>query len=326
MADEKVTKEKEPDRSVSFLHPKITNCLSPSKVTWFVTDDHFLVTRTSHSSRVCFSVHEEAAYSRIPSHNVSFQDSSKSAGAGAMLRSLVSLSTALIARFTYYSSYPECCNNPKVDQGGRMEIDLKLSAYHAGWFEFRLCVPSDGGFDYSRTRETGVFQPERVKIHPDTPGYPSLTNLAGSILDYGGMKGLSGTNGGGFKCAVGSGGIRDPTATSPNTVWPSGTCCNNGGTCSDPLNNRDRYVTEFGGPGRNGGSVSYKVMLRVPTNIQCERCVLQWTYVTANSRDTYPETFWNCADVKIVPAGNSARLPSRYNSIMEATLGFTSLS
>ena len=31
--------------------------------------------------------------------------------------------------------------------------------------------------------------------------------------------------------------------------------------------------------------------------------VLQWTYITANSRGTYPETFWNCADVTVEPEG-----------------------
>lgn len=42
---------------------------------------------------------------------------------------------------------------------------------------------------------------------------------------------------------------------------------------------------------------------QVPPDITCERCVLQWTYITANSRDQYPETFWNCADISIKPAG-----------------------
>eukprot|EP00808_Paulinella_micropora_P030148 g16404.t1 len=190
------------------------------------------------------------------------------------------------------------------EAGDRMAIDVKISAYHAGWFEFRLCVPTDGGANYNLPETLACFNQHVLEIHPDTPGYPSnLTKLAGSVLDYAGMKGISGGDGGWYKCAN-SGGWPDPTSKTPNTVWPAGTCCNNGGVCSDPLHNRDRYITEFGG----SGATSYKVVLRAPAGIACERCVLQWAYITANSRETYPETFWNCADVKVVPAGNSAGL------------------
>ena len=43
----------------------------------------------------------------------------------------------------------------------------------------------------------------------------------------------------------------------------------------------------------------YDIHLNVPAGIECERCVLQWFYQTGNSQDTYPEGFWNCADVKV---------------------------
>ena len=47
------------------------------------------------------------------------------------------------------------------------------------------------------------------------------------------------------------------------------------------------------------GISTYQVNLKLPIGVECERCVLQWTYITANSRDAYPEAFWNCADVSV---------------------------
>eukprot|EP00457_Paulinella_chromatophora_P000817 gb/GEZN01000817.1/.p1 GENE.gb/GEZN01000817.1/~~gb/GEZN01000817.1/.p1 ORF type:complete len:1137 (-),score=196.58 gb/GEZN01000817.1/:144-3554(-) len=175
--------------------------------------------------------------------------------------------------------------------GGIMDIQLKITAYHSGWFEFRLCVPADGGLNYNTPETQECFNQHVLKIHPDTPDYPA-------ILNYVGMKGISGTDGGWYKCAN-SGGHLDPTSNTPQDYWPIGTCCNNGGACSDPANNDDRYVMEFS----TAGHANYHIVLAVPAGIQCERCTLQWTYQTANSRETYPETFWNCADVKIVPSG-----------------------
>ena len=75
------------------------------------------------------------------------------------------------------------------------------------------------------------------------------------VVDYAGMGGLSG-NGGDYKCAHTGGnpwptasnpsaGYADPTSTTPNNAWPHGTCCNDGGACSDPAANTDRYVVEF---------------------------------------------------------------------------------
>jgi len=54
----------------------------------------------------------------------------------------------------------------------------------------------------------------------------------------------------------------------------------------------------------------YVVPLRLPTNVICDRCVLQWTYTTGNSWGVCPdnssrsgcgpqETFRGCSDIKI---------------------------
>lgn len=64
------------------------------------------------------------------------------------------------------------------------------------------------------------------------------------------------------------------------------------------------------------GKDSYAVTYRLPRDVRCKRCVLQWTYETANScnlRGSPPivgipechespnwERFWNCADIKVV--------------------------
>jgi hypothetical protein len=45
----------------------------------------------------------------------------------------------------------------------------------------------------------------------------------------------------------------------------------------------------------------YTVQLRLP-NVNCKRCVVQWYYQTGNSASvSYPEEFWNCADIEIAP-------------------------
>ena len=56
---------------------------------------------------------------------------------------------------------------------------------------------------------------------------------------------------------------------------------------------------------------SYTVDLMIPEDIDCERCVLQMTYQTANSADGFPETFWNCADVAVTASSASSSASNR---------------
>ena len=35
-------------------------------------------------------------------------------------------------------------------EGQSIDIEVSLTAYHKGWFEFRLCRPSDGGADLTK--------------------------------------------------------------------------------------------------------------------------------------------------------------------------------
>lgn len=85
--------------------------------------------------------------------------------------------------------------------------------------------------------------------------------------------------------------------------WPHGSCCNGGGACSEPAQNKDRYVLEYGVNGydkptaRSAFETLYTVDLKIPTGIACERCVLHWTYQTANSADGCTLHFWYIAIV-----------------------------
>lgn len=174
-----------------------------------------------------------------------------------------------------------------VQAGGTLPVSVKLTAYHAGWFEFRLCNPGSGVITQECLNE------HVLEIDESTPYYPK-------ILDYAHMKGLTYGNdpnqdGGWYKCQT-SGGHFDPTSNTPNTVWPSGSCCSGGGSCSDPLDNKDRYIAEFAG---GGGVRNYDITLKVPEGMNCDNCILQWFYQTANSREAYPESFWNCADIAV---------------------------
>ena len=38
-----------------------------------------------------------------------------------------------------------------------------------------------------------------------------------------------------------------------------------------------------------GSNSQQTIHLKIPDGIDCDHCVLHWSYVTANSADTYPE-------------------------------------
>lgn len=212
--------------------------------------------------------------------------------------------------FTAPSMYgPEPARGTFV-AGGTMRVQAAITAWHAGWFEFRLGVPSDGGTDMSVPMTQDLLNEHVLEIDASTPDYPAVVN-------YAGMLGYNGINGGWYKCLRSGGqpwptdalpdqGHIDTTSSTPQRVWPHGTCCNSGGACSDPAANTDRYIVEFASSHSTTGDSFYDIVLKLPAGVTCERCVLQWTYQTANSRETYPEVFWNCADVAIKPAGYTA--------------------
>jgi hypothetical protein len=53
------------------------------------------------------------------------------------------------------------------------------------------------------------------------------------------------------------------------------------------------------------GAGDYTITLRLPTGLSCDHCVLQWWWTTGNNwMGNEPETFVNCADIKILPSTN----------------------
>merc|ERR1712217_223124 len=55
------------------------------------------------------------------------------------------------------------------------------------------------------------------------------------------------------------------------------------------------------GSGVTGGH-GYHLRVYLPAGLECTHtspCTLQWTYVTGNSYDSYPEVFRNCADFSL---------------------------
>merc|ERR1712050_679290 len=80
-------------------------------------------------------------------------------------------------------------------------------------------------------------------------------------------------------------------------IWsPPGSCCYGGGDCgnsnsSKTQNKRWMMPSVTAGP-------NYELRVRLPASLSCTReapCTLQWTYMTGNSVDSYPEVFRNCA-------------------------------
>merc|ERR1719277_1059077 len=99
-------------------------------------------------------------------------------------------------------------------------------------------------------------------------------------------------------------------------IWsPPGSCCYAGGDCGNSDISRTqnkRFVMPEGVTGKT------KLRLRLPAGLSCTQaspCTLQWTYMTGNSGDSYPEVFRNCADFKL--ASNTAGAPRRRRSYVQ---------
>ena len=148
--------------------------------------------------------------------------------------------------FSTHGLYGPVTSRGTYVAGGQMDVRVKVTAYHAGWFEFRLSVPPDGGASWSTPLTQESLNQRVLTIHPSTPHYPA-------VVDYKRMNGIGYGGGGAYKCAYTGGnpwptllhptrGYADETSTTPNTLWPHGSCCNDGGACSDPANNTDRCV------------------------------------------------------------------------------------
>uniref|UniRef100_A0A7S4WBP4 Chitin-binding type-4 domain-containing protein n=2 Tax=Sar TaxID=2698737 RepID=A0A7S4WBP4_9STRA len=169
-------------------------------------------------------------------------------------------------------------------EGQSIDISVRITAHHWGWFEFRLCRPSDGGKNISKPITQDCLNQHVLEFDEEytKASYSGkMRNGVQSPADY----------------------VGDPSVYSiehakceylPNR-GPSGSCCNNGGRCSSEATNKNRWML----PDPNKASMTYTMRYVLPKGVTCDRCVLQWYYQTGNSIDAYPEGFWNCADIKI---------------------------
>jgi len=102
-------------------------------------------------------------------------------------------------------------------------------------------------------------------------------------------------------------------------IWsPPGSCCYAGGDCGNSNTSSTQNI-RFMLPG--GGALvdgKYTLRVRLPSGLSCTQdapCTLQWTYMTGNSGDSYPEVFRNCADFKL--DSNTAGAPRRRRSYVQ---------
>jgi len=167
--------------------------------------------------------------------------------------------------------------------GAHAELQIKLTAYHDGWFEFRAAKPD---------LVTGVVTQDALnqhvlKIHPRTPGYEQVIAYSQMSFEK--------------RCKSAS----DPDGGNA-AKYPWGTCCNTGGNCTAARENRERYVITEGVAPTTIPEHLYNISLDLrdlPEDLIGDRVTIQWSYVTANSPSAYPEAFWSCADVSIKPEG-----------------------
>ena len=215
----------------------------------------------------------------------------------------------------------EITNMPKVGGGNMIDLNMQITAYHYGWSEFRLCE-SDGGavtqecfnehvleFDTDHAKNT--YAGKMVKGPGEGAQVPSDPTDFSALSPHVRCQGPTGASKENFLWTK-----------YPEMLAPAGACCNDGGICSDPLVNTDRWVfpavnaskkLEGQGtvipPSDNYGAApitmngAYTVRLKIPSTVNCETktCTVQWLFMTGNTIDGYPETFRNCADFRVCP-------------------------
>ena len=200
----------------------------------------------------------------------------------------------------YGPSFPTVAN---YVMGQYIDIEITITAHHWGWFEFRLCRNEDGGLDVTKPTTQECLNQNILEF-----------DLEYTQKSYQGMM----RPGSGIQSPA------DYTGDASFYAWqhttcpymnfsPDGSCCNGGGTCSPPTKNTNRWVL----PDPALAGMKYTMRYKLPDNISCPRCVLQWYYQTGNSVDGNAEGFWNCADITISSGSSTttASPSSRSSSI-----------
>lgn len=113
-----------------------------------------------------------------------------------------------------------------------------------------------------------------------------------------------------------AGGVHDRGLRGPRSVYQSGeeaeiqiniTAWHNGTfymqLCSSYPESEDCFETiseySIALTSTEGSQPSYHVPVKFPEGVRCDRCVLRWFWVTANSPGLPPEIFINCADIRL---------------------------
>ena len=175
-------------------------------------------------------------------------------------------------------------------QGSTIEITVRLTAHHYGWFEMRLCKPATE--DTPVTQECFNQNVLEMDVDATTADFEAqsvytMDSGLSSPADYNG----------------GSNNYRHENTKCPNIQnalygsngkGPSGSCCNGGTAPGSSCTFQNRWVIP-----QPAGSNLYVTKWRLPADLTCARCTLQWFYQTGNSPGGYPEGFWNCADIEI---------------------------
>jgi len=188
--------------------------------------------------------------------------------------------------------------NAPYTKGSTMEIEVQITAYHGGRLQFR--VQDTNGSDDPIGSTWDTLPPLRVVSQ--SPAAPTAEEIK-MMVEAGRTTGLE-------QCAQGN------DKTCAQLPVPSKLCsnCKNGDITDKHFCGAVPVGCQGAGPDGNG---SLKVTVELPPDLECEHCVLQWYWVTANAGTSDSDTrspndetraaerFWNCADISI---GTTRRL------------------
>ena len=184
------------------------------------------------------------------------------------------------------------------------EVSMTITAYHYGWVEFRLCPEGGRGADgHGVTQECFNQHVLRFDVADAAARYTGSMDSKGAQdpSDYVGTKPSSRCDGPGAELKL----------EAPEMWSPPGTCCFDGGDCGSSNSTRDQDV-RFVLPASSAGP-DYTLRLYLPDGLTCSQaapCTLQWTYMTGNTEDGYPEVFRNCADFSLGQSGSATAAPT----------------
>jgi len=228
----------------------------------------------------------------------------------------------------YGMQVPHTVSKQTYSEGGDIEIEIKITAHHYGWFEFRLCDHKTSALTTQACLNEHVlrFDREAMKHADNLPMRNDWNEKPADVTDYVGLSAHNRCSGPGvlerFAWNISEGGqVPEGLCT---TCFPHGTCCDVSGgyvqneddrnpdqwwgevgvarDCGDPNTNDQRWVLPASGS-------DYSMTYKLPSGVTCEPpekpCTLQWLYITGNSQDAYPEIFANCADIYIHAANGS---------------------